>query len=221
MSYFNKKNALIFFAVFTFLLLLAYPYRYKIKRRIIRVLHHDSREVRGSVSCPSCHIHFTDNIATHEQAYKEEGIMPQIDFKGLNQLLESGKLVKLHSNKFYIIRDANFSKPYILPKGYNFIERLSNKYSEQCKLEKIKYIPFTISSVTRSIKSVKHLTANNRNAIKNSAHLKGKTFDISWRAFNNNGKQLKVFINVLVEFTKKNKCFVKFENNGCLHITVI
>ncbi len=53
------------------------------------------------------------------------------------------------------------------------------------------------------------------------AHLRGKTFDISYRAFNNNPKQTQAFIEVLKEFRIQNRCFVKFEKNGCLHITVI
>lgn len=82
-------------------------------------------------------------------------------------------------------------------------------------------VPFTISSLTRSTESVEKLMNNNRNAIKNSSHLKGKTFDISYRAFNKNKQQTIAFIAVLEELRNQNRCFVKFERNGCLHITVI
>lgn len=186
----------------------------------MRVLHHETRLGRSSGSCPDCHILFVDDVATHAQAYGEEGIAPQKDFKGLDRLMESGKLVKISSNKYYVVRNAQFSKPYILPIGECFIRELSKKYAKQCETEKIEYIPFTISSVTRSIESVESLSEDNGNAIKNSAHLKGKTFDVSWRAFSKNKSQTKAFISVLAELNKKYKCFVKFENNGCLHITV-
>jgi hypothetical protein len=62
---------------------------------------------------------------------------------------------------------------------------------------------------------------SNANAIENSAHLKGKTFDISYRAFAGNRKQSGAFIEVLRELRAEGKCYVKYERNGCLHVTVI
>ncbi|EOR95464.1 hypothetical protein ADIARSV_1380 [Arcticibacter svalbardensis MN12-7] len=47
----------------------------------------------------------------------------------------------------------------------------------------MKYIPFTISSLTRSKQSVSDLVDNNANAVLNNAHLRSKTFDISYRTF--------------------------------------
>jgi hypothetical protein len=81
-------------------------------------------------------------------------------------------------------------------------------------------VPFTISSATRSKESVDELMENNDNAIKNSPHLHGKTIDIKYSAFNKNTEQLKVFTTTLLLFKNKNKCFVKYERNGCLHTTV-
>jgi hypothetical protein len=74
---------------------------------------------------------------------------------------------------------------------------------------------------TRSTASINKLLTKNGNAIKNSAHLRGKTFDISYRASNNNKKTNKGFIAVLNELKNKSRCYVKFERNGCLHINVM
>ena len=203
------------------LFLIAYPYSGKIKRKFKALIGYSRGGYGGSGNCPDCHVIFTDNVATHEKAFESEGIKPQKTFKGIEQLFHSGKLIKLKSNDSYIVRDAQFSRPYILPKAHNFIGKLSKNYAEQCQVEKIKYVPFTISSITRSIESVADLEDSNSNAIKNSAHLKGKTFDISYRAFNKNKQQTKAFIKVLKKMREDNTCFVKFERNGCLHITVI
>jgi Family of unknown function (DUF5715) len=203
------------------LFLIAYPYRGKIKRKIKALMGYSSRGYAGSGNCPDCHVIFTDNVAKHKEALENEGIKPQKTFKEIVQLFNSGKLVKLTTNDSYIVREAKFSRPYILPKARDFISDLSKKYAKQCQAEKIKYVPFTISSVTRSIESVEDLEERNSNAIKNSAHLKGKTFDISYRAFNKNKSQTKAFIKVLKEMRSDKICFVKFERNGCLHITVI
>jgi hypothetical protein len=130
-------------------------------------------------------------------------------------------LIQLETNSFYTIKKAHHSRPYVLATAQLFIQDLSKKYSKKCSSDSLKYIPFTISSVTRSHESVQKLMNNNNNAIKNSAHLKGKTFDVSYRAFNKNKKQSKAFIEALKELREQNRCYVKFERNGCLHITVI
>lgn len=216
-----KPFLLVGSALLVCLFLIVYPYRGRIKRKIIALIGYSRGGYGGSGNCPDCSVIFTDNVATHQEALENEVIKPQKTFKGIEQLFHSGKLIKLKSNDSYIVRDAKFSRPYILPKAHNFIGKLSKKYAEQCQAEKIKYVPFTISSVTRSIESVEDLEERNSNAIKNSAHLKGKTFDISYRAFNKNKSQTKAFIKVLKEMRNENTCFVKFERNGCLHITVI
>ena len=82
-------------------------------------------------------------------------------------------------------------------------------------------MPYEITSGSRSRESVQRLGKENENSIKNSPHLRGKTFDMSWRAFGGNEAQLKLFTSALSELKNQNKCFVKFERNGCLHITVI
>ena len=58
------------------------------------------------------------------------------------------------------------------------------------------------------------------NAITESAHLMGETFDINYKAIGSNIKQFKVFSDVLNQYRKRGLCFVKYESNGCLHITV-
>lgn len=221
----NLKNYLLVGSIMiTISIFIAYPSRVKIKRKAIAFIKyygysHRGTEVTGN--CPKCQIIFTDNIATHETALENEGITPQKNFRDIEKLSQMGNLVKIKTNESYIVRNAKFSRPYILPKANTFLLELSKKYADECSSEKIGYVPFTISSVTRSIESVEILIGRNGNAIKNSAHLKGKTFDISYRAFNKNKKQNKAFINVLKDLRANKKCFVKFERNGCLHITVI
>lgn len=40
------------------------------------------------------------------------------------------------------------------------------------------------------------------------------------RIANQNNNQINCFVAALSELRKKNRCFVKYECNGCLHITV-
>jgi hypothetical protein len=220
----RPKNFLLISSVLLFsLIIIAYPYRIKIMYKVKALLGYSIKGHGGrdSGSCPTCPDIFTDNVMKHKFAYLNDGIKPQNTDSDLDKLSKSGKLEKIKTGKLYTIRNARFSRPYLLPKANSFIQELARNYGEKCKSDSIKYVPFTISSLTRSKESVTHLMKNNGNAIKNSSHLKGKTFDISYRAFNGNKKQTKAFIEVLNDLKRQKRCYVKFERNGCLHITVI
>ena len=217
-----KKYALYSCILVLALLLVGYSYRTKVKHKLKALLGYSTnRSSGGSGSCPGCSTIFTDNVKVHQLAFSKEGIAPQKEDEDLYELFTSGKLVKLQTNPLYIVRQTRFSRPYILPNAKVFIEDLAVQYKQKCTTDSITYVPFTISSSTRSLASVNALMKNNDNAIRNSAHLRGTTIDISYRAFNKNKKQTKAFINVLAELRRQNRCYVKFERNCCLHITVI
>ncbi len=217
-----KASVLTIFILGSILSILAFPYRYKIIRNVKVLLgYHLGSTLTGTGSCKKCSTLFTDNVKTHQQAYKGEGIQQQKNDDGLQSLFKKRKLLKLTSTPLYTVRPLSHSQPFILLKGQIFIDELARLYEKKCIRDSLNYVPFTISSVTRSIESVKRLGAVNLNSIENSAHLRGKTFDISYRAFNNNNKQNEAFISVLRDMRLQGRCYVKFEKNGCLHITVI
>ena len=78
---------------------------------------------------------------------------------------------------------------------------------------------------------VKKLRKSNINSSKNSAHLYGTTFDISWVRYTktdkddpidlDNGQLKMVLASVLRDLKRENRCYVKHERRqGCFHITV-
>jgi len=172
-----------------------------------------------SPECRKCPQLFNDGVNIHRKAYDKEKIKEQKNDKDLINLNKKGVLKKIESNNNYTIRKLYHSKPLLLPKAVIFLDSLSNAYRQLCEINSLSYIPFEITSVTRTIESVSKLTKTNNNAIEESAHLHGKTFDISYRSFYNRNKQKEAFIKALSNLQKQNKCFVKFERNGCLHIT--
>lgn len=175
--------------------------------------------VTGTGQCKNCSELFNDGVAVHEQAYVNEGIIPVDTDEEIVALFNEGVLVEIATNDYYKVNNLEHSQPYILPKAKKFIDNLADTYATYCALDSLTYIPFTITSVTRSKQSVNKLMRGNSNAIENSAHLKGKTFDMSYSAFNGNKKQLQQFVDALNTLHTQQKCFVKFERNGCLHIT--
>ena len=172
-------------------------------------------------SCPKCAFLFTDGISKQAKAYQNEGISPQDTDEALTQLYKKGKLVKVNANDALQLAYMPHSKPYVLPKCKSFIDMLTQEYEDSCKTNKMPLIPIVFSSGTRSVEGVKRLQKQNKNSIKESAHLRGKTFDINYRQFGKKNKQqVEVFVKILNKYNKENRCFVKFEQNGCLHITV-
>lgn len=205
------------------MLFIVYPFRYRIIRKIKGEIESITLVNRPSkVACFNCASIFVDDVQKHKEAYRKEGIKPQKHNSGFIKFLKSGKLRAISNSEFYTIAKLSHSSPYLMPKAIAFIKDLSKRYKSKCNKKNIQLVPFTISSLTRTKTDVLELNRVNKNAILESAHLRGKTFDVNYYAFNNNKAQLKCFIASLSELRKRNRCFVKFEsNNGCLHITVI
>jgi hypothetical protein len=169
--------------------------------------------------CSQCPELFDDSVGKHARSYRWDGIRAKGDLGEVEKLYKKGILDKIETNAHYTVEDLTYSAPYLLPVARKFVDALGQRYAEKCAAANLTYVPFVITSATRSAGSVKKLRRGNRNAIENSAHLKGKTLDISYRKFENNQKQLNLFVDALYELKQEGWCFVKYERTGCLHIT--
>jgi len=216
-----KKNKIAIVILICFCLI-AIPFKDQIKNNIIslygKIINRSPR--KNNTICKNCDILFNDGINAHKMAYKHEGIKAQETDKGLIKLSKKNVLKEIESNDFFIVRNLTHSQPLLIPKAIDFINQLSILYQQRCTEKNIDYVRYEITSVSRSRESVERLGKENENSIENSPHLWGKTFDMSWRAFGENKDQLKLFTSALYELKNQKKCFVKFERNGCLHITV-
>ncbi|MFM9027108.1 MAG: DUF5715 family protein [Bacteroidota bacterium] len=153
----------------------------------------------GKASCKDCNKEFDDDVKTHELAYAKEGIREQEELADLEELEKQGTLVRINDNALYTIQELTHSQPLLLSKAKKFLTDLGAAYKKKCEEEGLEYVPFEISSVTRSKKSVRQLMRSNVNAIPESHHMKGKTFDISYVAFYDYGLQYKKFVAALAE----------------------
>jgi len=216
------KKSKIAIVILVCLCLLAFKYRHPIKNNIIywygKMMNRGPR--KNNTICKNCDVLFNDGINAHEKAYKYEGIKEQDTDEGLFQLGKKNMLKEIESNDFYVVQDFTHSQALLLPKAIDFLNELSILYQQKCTEKNIDYVPFEITSGTRSKESVARLGKENENSIENSPHLKGKTFDMSWTKFDGEDAQLNLFTSALTEIKNQKKCFVKFERNGCLHITV-
>ena len=217
-----KKSLVLFSVLFLIIVIVAFSFRHKIKNKVIYYYGALKTRItgRGLVNCKDCDELFNDGVITQDLAYKKEKIKEQKNDDGLLLLEQKGILKEISSNENYTLSDLNFSQPLLMPKAILFLDQLTKLYQQKCTDNSIDYFPFEITSATRSIESVKRLTKTNRNAIDNSAHLRGKTFDVSYNGFYKHERQLDLFIASLYDLKRQNICFVKYEKNGCLHITV-
>lgn len=221
MKYLSLKNSskLVCALIVIILVIVGIKYQKQIKRLLIRLVR---REVYMNYdsSCSRCSVLFQDEIPVHEKAYQYEGIKPKNDFEDLQKLIDNRTLIKIKSSENYIIEPMGASIPAILPKGIAFLNTLSREYRALCVQERVDYVPFRITSATRSIKSVKGLMKHNGNAVEKSAHLKGKTIDITYLTRKKHVKQKALFIQTLAKLKAQGLCYVKYEvQMKCLHIT--
>jgi hypothetical protein len=195
------KKSKIAIVILVCLCLIAFKFRHPIKNNIIywygKMMNKGPR--KNNTICKNCDVLFNDGINAHEKAYKYEGIKEQDTDEGLIQLGKKNVLKEIENNDFYVVQDFTHSQPLLLPKAIDFINELSILYQQKCTEKNLDYVRYEITSGTRSRESVKRLGKENENSIKNSPHLRGKTFDMSWGAFGGNEAQFKLFKSALSE----------------------
>ncbi len=106
-------------------------------------------------------------------------------YREIQPQLDSGKLVLIENNQFYITDTMRYSFPFLTPKGESLLEKIGEKFQAKLKNTDLKETRFVVTSMFRTVSSVSRLRRHNRNAIRYSAHLHGTTFDISYEEFDN------------------------------------
>jgi hypothetical protein len=141
--------------------------------------------------------------------------------------LDSGKLMQVINNEYYILDTMRYSYPFLIPKGMDLLTEIGVKFQEKLKNTHLKSTRFVVTSALRTVSSVTRLRRHNRNAIRHSAHLHGTTFDISYDEFDNpNPLSLaeKAYLKEMLaqsvfELRAAQKCWATYEMwQTCFHI---
>ena len=183
-------------------------------------------KARSSVSCSKCSYVFDDGVDKHREVSRNSTLkMPPKNLAHIRQYVADNQLAQLDNGTKYMLAKMNYSYPYLTVKSVDFVNQLADAYREACKKKGVAFRPFIITSALRTYESVARLTRVNGNAIKESAHLYGTTFDISWRRFGTaqapSQHNLNILIEVLRDLRDAGACYVKFERHqACFHITV-
>lgn len=156
---------------------------------------------------------FTDKNSIQLPAADRMGVTPQDDESNISRLVSEGKLVKLYPCRYY---KCVASLPYLTPEAADLLAEIGRRYKEELGY---KFQGPVVTSMFRTTESVKKLQTHNRNAVTNSCHLRGTTFDITYSRMNS--KERKAMAQVLADLRKAGYCYVLYEvNQPCFHITV-
>lgn len=191
----------------------------------------DNVEARKHEVCsfnPSYEIELNDRVKHYlEESYLKGTQKFLRRKKDIIKLVEIGALVKIEQNDFFVLDTMWYSYPFLTPNTKELLNEIGKRFQNKLKNTGLECTRFTITSMLRTTSSVAYLRKWNRNSIKNSAHLHGTTFDISYKTFNNK-KELTpaecmylgdALTKTIWELRQEQKCYATYETwQTCLHV---
>lgn len=175
---------------------------------------------------------FNDLNDVHIASASSNGIPPiaKIDDFDSTQLIypNQAELMRIQPCKYYLLGVLTHSEPYLVPIAKQLLDEIGERFYKKIELHGLNHVRFSVNSLLRTEEHQKQLSRRNTNAAKESAHVYGTTFDISYKGFiDENGelvqnyKLKRLLIEAIGELKDEGRCFVKSENKqACYHITV-
>ena len=156
---------------------------------------------------------FTDNQARQWSAAKTYGITPT-DESGIQSAIAKGDLMKIDDCNLYYLSQVTY--PYLTPAAQDLLAQIGVMY--QANMNGL-HSRLRVTSCLRTEEHIRQLRTSNSNAVENSCHLYGTTFDISYKYLSD--KQRQALARALESLRRTGYCYVKYEiNQPCFHITV-
>ena len=179
-----------------------------------------------SLRRPTMSSEFSDKQPIQLAVALEKGIEPISDIKAANRV----KLPIRHitPNDAYDIDTLKHSLPYLQPDAAEVLTRIGSMFADSVQSRTGHRSRIRVTSVLRTEGSVARLRRLNRNAVENSTHRYGRTFDISYRNFTpddtthvlNSELGKNILAGVLRKLRNDSLIYVKYEvKQGCFHIT--
>jgi hypothetical protein len=168
-----------------------------------------------------------DSVGQYWEHSHTHGIEPLKFVRDIQPAVDNGTLVPVEPTKTYILDTMRYSFPFALPKTKAFIDTIAARFQAQLTNTELAGTRLVVTSILRTESSVARLVRHNRNAIRNSAHLHGTTFDLSYATYDfkrpltaEEADYLKeVLAQTLFNLRKERKCWVTYEIfQTCFHI---
>ncbi len=139
------------------------------------------------------------------------------------------QLEKIEDCDLYEVEYLSHSVPYLTHNAKRLLERIARDFQDSLRARGVRMEKITVTSVMRTMEDVKRLQRVNSNAVAQSTHCYGTTFDIAHNHFyavNKEGVELpyieqkKVLAHVLYRLRMQGLCLVLCEERQpCFHIT--
>lgn len=157
---------------------------------------------------------FNDNQPVQIKAAKANGLRPMSTDSQISRLVDEGRLDPIHDTNLYYLH--NVSYPYLVPAASDLLAEIGELYQDFLHDP---YARLRLTSCLRTSGSVDALRKVNGNAVKNSCHLYGTTFDISYALMDPEEKS--ALGHALRDLRDAGYCYVKYEKRQpCFHITL-
>lgn len=172
---------------------------------------------------------FSDMQSKQIAAAQKNGIRPVNSRKDVDALMADFKLHRIRSNRLCHVDRLTHSVPYLTYEAKILIDDIGRSFRDSLDVLGLRDYKIVVTSVLRTEEDVRNLMKVNKVAVKNSAHLYGTTFDISYVNFLPCGLGLerdtrllkRVLADVLQNLRNDGRCYVRYETSqACFHITV-
>ena len=198
------------------------------KEKDMSMKMNEPRNIKGVISYKRS---FGDVNDTHLAVAKRIGVKP---LQNRDAALKLGsKVLEIKDCELYRVDSLTHSIPFLVPKASALLDSIGANFLDSLESKGLNPNQVIVTSVLRTLDDVKRLGKRNINASKNSAHVYGTTFDITYKRFHKvedpDGRPMQdvradtlklVLSEVLRDLKKKEKCYIKYElKQACFHIT--
>lgn len=216
-----RKKIVLSLVIISSLVLVAYLLRPDFFERYIQL---------KSIDCPNTvekksSRKLNDNMKSYIKTAQKNGIA---QCESTKELYENKELVKINSNQYFVIDRLTHSYPYLTIEGEKLLNQIGLKFQARLKGTNLEGTKFIVTSLTRTVESVKNLRETNGNASKKSAHMHGECFDITYKRFLKAHTRLKpchteylkeILADVILELKQEKECWALTEiKQPCFHI---
>jgi len=180
---------------------------------------------------------YRDYNNVHLRGARRNGISPftttKAFHKSVGDLVHDKRLVKIKSNKYYIVKSLSHSHPYLTPKAADLLEDIGKRFRKKLDDNNMGNYSYQITSLLRTKESQRSLSRSNVNAASTTSHLYGTTFDIAYRTVTKrplpgmkvdvaDAKAIKLLSEAIGELRREGRCVVVTERiEKCFHITAV
>lgn len=138
-------------------------------------------------------------------------------------------LVKIENNPDFAVEELTHSYPFLVPEAATLLHEIGANFSKELENRGGGKYKIIVTSALRTPDTVKRLKRVNRNAVEQSTHQYGTTFDITYNRFSTSdgretvaSEDFKLLLaEVIEQLRAQGRCLVKYEiKSPCFHITV-